>query len=114
MKRNILVGIVALLVGIGIGKIIQPSNDAIPMQMSSGEVMEHPATENFKGKTKEELEIAFLENMIPHHESAIVMANELKRSTKRPELVKLADDIISTQTSEISLMKGWLNQWFGR
>ncbi len=53
----------------------------------------------------------FVEEMIPHHQMAIMMTNMLKGSTSRPEMQKLASDIITAQTQEIELMRGWLKEW---
>lgn len=69
-------------------------------------------TARMKGKTGDELDKIFLEDMIVHHQGAVDMAQELLKSTKRPELQKMANDIISAQTQEISMMKGWLAEWF--
>lgn len=122
MNKNIvIVGIITLIIGIGIGYMVRPSGNAVTTQTASHSTspsgMEQTLTgmtESLKGKTGEALEIAFLEGMIAHHEGAVAMATELKGGTKRPELLKLADDIISAQTNEIGMMKGWLNQWFER
>jgi len=54
---------------------------------------------------------AFVEEMIPHHQMAVMMANMLKSGTERPEMKKLADDIIAAQTSEIDQMRQWLTDW---
>lgn len=69
-------------------------------------------TANMEGKTGEELEKAFLDDMIVHHEGAVAMAELLLKGTKRPELVKLANDIITAQTGEIAQMKAWREEWF--
>lgn len=122
MNKNIvLVGFVTLVIGIGIGYISRPSENSVTSQSTSRptspSAMEQTMTGMtgaLKGKTGEALEIAFLEGMIAHHEGAVAMAKELKGGTKRPELLKMADDIINVQTNEIGMMKGWLNQWFGR
>lgn len=53
----------------------------------------------------------FIEEMIPHHQMAVMMATMLKNSTGRPEMSKLADDIIAAQTNEIELMRSWVNEW---
>ncbi len=53
----------------------------------------------------------FVEEMIPHHQMAVMMANMLKNGTERPELKKLADDIITAQTKEIDQMRQWLKDW---
>jgi uncharacterized protein (DUF305 family) len=79
-------------------------NDAGAMRMAA----------SLDGKKGEKLEVAFLEGMIVHHQDAVDMAGKLKAESKRPELQKLADDIINAQNSEIVLMKDWLNKWYGR
>ncbi|OHA85631.1 MAG: hypothetical protein A2408_01020 [Candidatus Yonathbacteria bacterium RIFOXYC1_FULL_52_10] len=66
-----------------------------------------------EGKSGAALEEAFLDEMIVHHEGAVEMARELLAGTKRPELVKMANDIISAQTNEIEMMKQWQVEWFG-
>ena len=57
---------------------------------------------------------AFIDAMVPHHESAIAMAREAKQAgLSQPDLLKIADDIIATQQAEIDQMLGWREQWFG-
>lgn len=53
----------------------------------------------------------FLQQMIPHHQMAVMMASMLKNGTERSEMKQLADAIISTQTSEIEQMRQWLTDW---
>lgn len=53
----------------------------------------------------------FVEQMIPHHQMAVMMAQMLKNGTQRPEMKKLAEDIIAAQTKEIDQMRGWLQSW---
>lgn len=67
-------------------------------------------TQMLEGKTGDDLDRAFLEMMIPHHQGAIDMAKFLAAS-KHPELVKLGADIITAQTKEIEQMKAWQKQW---
>jgi len=54
----------------------------------------------------------FLSQMIPHHEMAIMMASMLKASD-RPEMLTLADQIITSQSREIDMMRSWLQEWYG-
>jgi uncharacterized protein (DUF305 family) len=57
---------------------------------------------------------AFIDAMVPHHESAIAMAREAKEAgLAQPDLVEIADDIIATQQEEIDQMLGWREEWFG-
>lgn len=54
---------------------------------------------------------AFLEEMIPHHQMAVMMANMLDNATNRQEMKTLAKDIITAQTKEIDAMRKWQVQW---
>jgi len=53
----------------------------------------------------------FIEQMIPHHEMAIMMAGMLQASTERAEMKQLADNIIASQSREIEMMRSWLTAW---
>ncbi len=55
----------------------------------------------------------FIEQMIPHHQMAVMMAQMLSRSTNRPEMKQLAENIISAQTKEINQMREWYRAWYG-
>lgn len=67
--------------------------------------------ETLEGKTGDDFDKAFINEMIEHHQGAIDMANMAKTSAKHQEIKDLADDIISAQTTEINLMQGWQNTW---
>jgi uncharacterized protein (DUF305 family) len=51
---------------------------------------------------------AFLQEMIPHHQMAVMMTQMLLSGTNRPEMKKLGQDIITAQNAEIALMRSWL------
>lgn len=53
----------------------------------------------------------FIEEMIPHHQMAIMMASMLKNGTTQPEMKQLADNIITSQTNEINQMQKWYSDW---
>lgn len=53
----------------------------------------------------------FIEEMIPHHQMAVMMANMLLQGTSRPEMKQLAQNIISSQTKEINEMRQWYKDW---
>ncbi len=69
-------------------------------------------TARMQGKTGDELDKIFLADMIVHHQGAVDMAKLLQKGTKRPELQKMANDIITAQTKEITMMQTWLKEWF--
>lgn len=68
-------------------------------------------TDGLKGKTGEEFDRAFVEMMIVHHEGAVEMAKLIESSTKRDELRRLGQAIITAQTEEIAQMRKWLKDW---
>ncbi len=55
---------------------------------------------------------AFLEAMIPHHESAITAAKLAQQSATKAEIKELAAAIIAAQETEIARMRGWLAAWY--
>jgi len=84
--------------------------------MSSGMMtmgMMGDSTDIERLKTAENFDKAFIEEMIPHHQMAVMMAQMLQSSTSRPEMKQLAKDIIEAQTKEINSMREWYRQWYG-
>jgi uncharacterized protein (DUF305 family) len=65
------------------------------------------------GKSGDEFDAAFLKEMITHHIGAVDMAKMVLTSSKRPELIKFANEIILAQEKEVSSMRGWQKSWFG-
>lgn len=56
-------------------------------------------------------DIRFIDAMIPHHESAIMMAQMALQRAEKPEIKTLAEAIIQAQTAEIEQMKQWRAEW---
>ena len=52
-----------------------------------------------------ELDRTFLEDMIPHHMGAIMMAQSVRPYIEHQEVTDMANAIMETQTAEISLMR---------
>ncbi len=71
-------------------------------EMSMREMLERIST--LKG---DEFDKDFIRLMIEHHRGAIDMAEMVSAKTKRPELREMARDIISAQSKEVEIMKGW-------
>ncbi len=55
---------------------------------------------------------AFIDNMIPHHESAIAMAEVALEESDNPEIRRIAEDIVSAQEREIEQMRQWRQEWY--
>lgn len=64
------------------------------------------------GPADAELDLRFIDAMTPHHQGAVVMAQEAQQKSKRPEIKKLAADIIKAQDKEIAQLKQWRTAWY--
>jgi uncharacterized protein (DUF305 family) len=79
-----------------------------PQQMRSMGVMMNPQ-HLAQSKT---FDRAFIDAMIPHHQSAIYMAQLAHEKSEIPEIKDLAENIVSAQKREIEQMKQWRKQWY--
>lgn len=123
-KSLIITVLVSLLIGGGVGYVIGGSqnhsgNNNRLTQEDAPAPGQHATTpdamvQELMSKTGISRDETFLENMIVHHESAVAMSKIMLGKTERPELEQMAQDIIASQTKEIEMMKGWLNEWYGR
>jgi uncharacterized protein (DUF305 family) len=57
-----------------------------------------------------DLQKSFVVHMVPHHASAIDMANQALQYSKDERVIKLSRDIITAQASEIYEFRKWLNK----
>lgn len=64
------------------------------------------------GPADEQFDLRFIDGMTPHHEGAVVMAQEALQKSSRPEIKQLAQDIIDAQETEISELKQWRTAWY--
>ncbi len=64
------------------------------------------------GKADKDFDLRFIDAMIPHHEGAITMAEDALSKSKRPEIQKLAKNIISSQETEIKQLEQWRKNWY--
>jgi uncharacterized protein (DUF305 family) len=72
--------------------------------MNHGSGMNHSMSMDL-GPADADYELRFLDAMIPHHQGAVEMAQEVLAKSQRPEMKKLAEDIIAAQNREIEQMK---------
>lgn len=107
MNKNIVIlAGIALVIGLAGGYWF-----AGQVSERSGDV--HSAMRSLEGREGPEFEKAFIDGMIMHHEEAVAMAEEVFKKSQRPELLQLAKDIVSAQSREIGMLRGWKAQWFG-
>ncbi len=66
-----------------------------------------------RSKSSAEFDREFMLEMIPHHEMAIMMA-QMIRNSDHDEMRQLAENIVTSQSREIEMMRGWLTDWYQR
>ncbi len=108
-KSNILYGVLGLVLGalITIGVTIVINNKSHSM-----EAMMADMTKSLEGKTGDDFDKAFIQEMIVHHQGAISMAGMALVQAKHPEIKILADQIITAQTDEMTKMESWMSEWY--
>src|SRR3989337_1372929 len=98
MQKEIQYGIIGLLAGILIG--IFSASQAVNNNMTGMMGMRF-GSNGITGinmmNSAESIDAHFIEQMIPHHEDAITMANLALINAKRPEIKKLSQNIIDSQ-----------------
>ena len=105
MNNKILYGAGGIILGILLVSVFSP------MMRYGGLGMMNWGNGNTQGSNT--VDKHFIEQMIPHHDGAIAMANLALQKAKRPEIKTLATAIIADQTAEIQDMNGWYKDWFG-
>lgn len=65
------------------------------------------------GTADAEFDLRFINAMIPHHEGALAMAEQVLEKSDRTELRELAQNILATQQTEIKQMEEWRQDWYG-
>ncbi len=85
----------------------------VPMDMSMKEMEAMGMMMDPQALAKEDpFDKAFIDHMIPHHRSAIEMAELAAKETDNAEIRDLATNIVEAQRREISQMEHWRKQWY--
>jgi uncharacterized protein (DUF305 family) len=64
------------------------------------------------GQKDSDYEKRFIDMMIPHHEGAVLMAQNALQNANRPELQEMAKKMIEAQQKEIEQLKKWRQEWY--
>ncbi len=85
----------------------------IPMEMSPEEMeMMGMMMSPEELAEAEPFDRAFIDNMIPHHQSATDMAEVALENSENEEIRSLAEEIIAAQEREIAMMEQWREEWY--
>jgi uncharacterized protein (DUF305 family) len=84
----------------------------MPMEMSPEQMQAIDMMNPQELGNREPFDKAFIDAMIPHHQSAIYMSQVAQEESKIPVIKQLAEDIVDAQKREIEQMKQWRKQWY--
>lgn len=96
--------IVALVLGVGMGFYFSPNF------LSFSAEKEHT---NDLGKADKYVDLRYIDAMIAHHRGAILMAEQVVKESKRPEMTELAKEIIANEPKLIDELYTWKKQMYG-
>jgi uncharacterized protein (DUF305 family) len=56
---------------------------------------------------------AFIEQLVAHHQMAVMLSAMTLPGAHRPELIALLQSIVATQSAEVRQMRTWYGAWYG-
>ena len=80
--------------------------------MQHGSSMKHGSGD--LGPADANYDLRFIDAMTPHHQGAVLMALEAQQKSQRPQIKKLANDIIKAQNQEINQLQQWRKAWYAK
>jgi uncharacterized protein (DUF305 family) len=84
----------------------------VPMEMDAGEMKAMGMTDPDELANKDPFDKAFIDAMIPHHRSAISMAQVALEESDNTEIRETARNIVGAQKKEIVQMQEWRRKWY--
>jgi uncharacterized protein (DUF305 family) len=120
--RYLIVGLVlaVLLAAVGgmgfvVGQITNATDDSDTgsmkgSMMNGGDMM----GSQMLGSLDEEkpFDLQFIDQMIPHHEGALMSSEHMISNSQRPELRQLYENIQKSQSEQIEQMQEWRKEWY--
>ena len=88
-----------------------PGMDMEGMDMGDGATMDM-TMDIEELRDAEPFDLAFIEAMIPHHQSAIEAGEIALEESDDPDIRSIAEEIISSQQAEIEQMTAWRSEWY--
>src|SRR5215210_2089356 len=61
---------------------------------------------------EEPFDLQFIDQMIPHHQGALMSSEHMISNSKRPELRQLYENIQKSQSEQIEQMQEWRKEWY--
>src|SRR5215217_4399499 len=87
------------------------SGDDTDSMMNGGDVMSSQMMGSFDEEGKP-FDLQFIDQMIPHHEGALMSSEHMISNSDRPELRQLYENIQKSQSEQIDQMQEWRKEWY--
>jgi uncharacterized protein (DUF305 family) len=113
MNNKITFGIGGVVVGLVLASVFGGTIFS-GYNKGNGEMMSNNSQNTGNSQMMGNIDQHFIEQMIPHHEGAIAMANLALEKATHPEIKTLAEAILRAQTAENQDMRVWYQDWFGK
>lgn len=84
----------------------------VPALPAMGGMMGADDLTTLRKLTGDAFDRAFIEQMVPHHQMAVQMANMTLPRSQHPELQGLLTSIVASQSAEIAQMQQWYQAWY--
>jgi uncharacterized protein (DUF305 family) len=78
--------------------------------MNGGTMMDSQMMGSFDDEKPFDLQ--FIDQMIPHHEGALMSSEHMISKSKRPEMRQLYENIQKSQSEQIEQMQEWRKEWY--
>ncbi|MGI8946866.1 MAG: DUF305 domain-containing protein [Ornithinimicrobium sp.] len=102
----------AALLGGGVAYAVNQSVDSPSANTSETTMMSGPGMGMGSFDRARPFDAQFIDQMIVHHQGAIMSTQAMIADSERPELRTLAQDIITSQREQITQMRNWRAQWY--
>jgi uncharacterized protein (DUF305 family) len=110
MKRQVLATGAAALTALLVMTACSGSSNQAGTPMSA--TASGPSSSAVVAGPRNQADVTFAQDMIPHHQQAIQMSDIiLRKPGVDPRVARLATDIKAAQGPEIQQMRGWLSEW---
>ena len=84
--------------------------DGMGSMMNGGDMTGSQMTDFFD--EEKQFDLQFIDQMIPHHEGALMSSEHMISNSERPELRQLYENIQKSQSEQIEQMKEWRKEWY--
>jgi uncharacterized protein (DUF305 family) len=116
--RYLAIGVVVVVLLIaagGVGFVIGQNNDVTEERATSSSVSGDDTGSMMDSSDEDEekpFDLQFIDEMIPHHQMALISSEHMISNSQRPEMRKLYENIQKSQSEQIEQMQEWRKEWY--